>query len=343
MMLELETPPTPAKRVGRTGKELLRATTPFAQENRARSWWCLLSTVTLMTAALVAAGMAPWWPLQLVLAPIAGMLMVRAFIHFHDFMHGAILQGSWLAEAIFFGIGVLVLTPPRSWRHSHNYHHAHVGQLEASSVGSFPIMTTEAWSKATPAQRLRYRVARSPVTLACAYATVFFWSITVDSFLKEPKRYWDSLAVVGLHAGLITTIALIGGANPVFFGLLLPMFCAAVAGAYLFYAQHNFVGVRILPSDEWTYDHAALESSSFLKLGPLMHWFTGNIGYHHVHHLNPAVPFYRLPEAMRGVSELQNPPTTSLRVGDIIACLRLKLWDPKNRRMISFREAKLAA
>ena len=89
-----------------------------------------------------------------------------------------------------------------------------------------------------------------------------------------------------------------------------------------------------------THTRASLESSSFIKFGPVMNWFTANIGYHHIHHLNPMIPFYRLPDAMKAIPELQNPIVTTLSPRDVLRCFRLKLWDPESNRMISFRDAR---
>ena len=94
---------------------------------------------------------------------------------------------------------------------------------------------------------------------------------------------------------------------------------------------------------EWDYVYAALYSSSYMKGSPLMHWITGNIGYHHVHHLNAKIPFYRLPEAMESMRELQSPVRTSLSISDVIGCLQLKLWDPATEELLTFRQAKLAS
>ena len=117
---------------------------------------------------------------------------------------------------------------------------------------------------------------------------------------------------------------------------VLPLFVAFAAGSYLFYAQHNFPGVHVAPRESWTYTRAALESSSYMECGPVMQWFTGNIGFHHVHHLNPSIPFYRLPEAMREIPELRDPVKTSLNPRDVLACVRLKLWDPSRNAMVPF-------
>ena len=106
-------------------------------------------------------------------------------------------------------------------------------------------------------------------------------------------------------------------------------------GSYLFYAQHNFPDVSFNDSAGWTYEKAALESSSFMRTNRIMAWFTGNIGYHHVHHLNARIPFYRLPEVLREIPELQTPKTTSLNPMEIIRCLRLKVWDVESQQMVS--------
>ena len=117
------------------------------------------------------------------------------------------------------------------------------------------------------------------------------------------------------------------------------MTMAAALGGYLFYAQHSFPGMRILPEAEWTVYRAALVSSSYLRVGSVLRWFTGNIGFHHVHHLNSLIPFYRLPETMAAIPELQHPTVTSLRPRAIVACFRANLWDDASGRMIDYGEA----
>ncbi len=142
-----------------------------------------------------------------------------------------------------------------------------------------------------------------------------------------------------IAAGLFAALWIFAGPNVLLFSFVLPFAVAAALGAYLFYAQHNFEGVYIQSAEEWSHTRASLESSSFMKFGPLMNWFTANIGYHHVHHLNPMIPFYRLPEAMEQVPELQNPVVTTLHPRDVIRSFQLKLWDPETNRMVSFKQA----
>jgi omega-6 fatty acid desaturase (delta-12 desaturase) len=120
--------------------------------------------------------------------------------------------------------------------------------------------------------------------------------------------------------------------------LVIPLAVTHGMGTYLFYAQHNFPDMNLKSRREWDYTHAALRSSSMFDMPPLMHWLTGNIGYHHVHHLNHRIPFYRLPEAMASVPELQNPGRTSWRLRDVKACLDLAVWDPDRGRMLTYAE-----
>ena len=144
----------------------------------------------------------------------------------------------------------------------------------------------------------------------------------------NPRLHADSAAAIGLHVALGIGLAIVSPWLALFV-LIIPMAVASALGAYLFYAQHNFTGVVVLPRDRWTLCSAALRTSSFIQMGPFARWCTGNIGYHHVHHVNACIPFYRLPEAMAGIAQLQSPKTTSLKLRDIRACFRLKLWDPE--------------
>jgi len=334
----------------RGGSNLLDAVRPFAVESRTKSWWSLGSTLVILGSLLVLAAVLPWWPLRLGASVLGGLVLVRTFILYHDYMHGAILRGSRLAKAMLGLLGLAMLTPPRAWRHSHNFHHAHVGKpiqpdprsipLLTSDVGSFPLMTTHMWQDASTWQRLQYRIKRHPLTILCAYLTVFFFSLCLLPLLRNPRKYWDGILSLLVHGGLIAVLWVFAGFTGAFFACLLPFSIAGAIGAYLFYVQHNFESNRILPLEQWSFHEAAIESSSYLKLGPIMNWFTGNIGYHHIHHLNSHIPFYRLPEAMDAIPELQCPPDSTLRPHDVLVCLRLNLWDPELQQLVTYRDAK---
>ncbi|MCB0317582.1 MAG: fatty acid desaturase [Bdellovibrionales bacterium] len=323
---------------GRTGRELFDATAPFVAEDRELSWWSLWSTFGILIASLSLASLTNFLAIKLIFSTISGLTMVRGFIIYHDFLHGAILKDSKLAKLMIYFYGMLLLTPPSSWRKSHNFHHAHVGQVEDSHIGSFPIFTTEMWKEASWFTRVQYCVSRHWLTIVFAYFTVFFLNICVLPLFENTKKHLDSLLTIFVHFGFMALIWNFFGFEVLFFSFLLPLIIASTAGAYLFYAQHNAEGLHVIPDDEWSYQQASLESSSFLKTNALMNWFTGNIGYHHVHHLNSRIPFYNLPKAMESIPELQNPETTELTFKEIFKCLNLKLWDADQSKMITFKE-----
>jgi len=327
----------------RIGRELVKATAPYAVESVSKSWWLVASTFVLLIGAMCGAALAPVWPLRLLFSLLAALLMVRAFITYHDYMHGAILSRSRLAWFLFHVYSALALTPSRSWKQSHNYHHGHVGQISDAGVGAFPIMTTQMWQEASRAARIRYRVVRHPLTVLGGYFTIFFLSISLVPLLTNPARHWDSLLALLGHGILITVLWIFGGFDTAFFVVLLPMTIASMLGSYLFFAQHSFKRMHIISEDAWTFYRAAMESSSYMRLNRVMQWFTGNIGYHHIHHLNVRIPFYRLPEAMQAIPELQSPVTTTLAPRDVRDCFACCLWDEVRQRMVSFREARLAS
>jgi omega-6 fatty acid desaturase (delta-12 desaturase) len=321
-----------------TDRDLFKATLPFSVESVKTSWWVVGSTFLLLFASLFAAAIAPAWSLRLLFSVLSALLMVRAFILYHDYTHNAILSGSRLAGWLFRVYAALALTPPRSWKNSHNFHHGHVGKIDAASVGAFAMMTTDMWRQASPAARIAYRVERHPVTILAGYFTIFFLSVTLLPLLRNPARHWDSLLVLLGHGTLIAVLWILGGFATAFFVVLLPMTIASMIGSYLFFAQHSFENMRVLPAEIWSSRRAAMESSSYLKMNKVMSWFTGNIGYHHIHHLNVRIPFYRLPEAMAAIPELQSPATITLSLKDIRACFRCCLWDEGLQRMYSYRE-----
>ena len=321
-----------------TDRELFKATLPFGVESVKTSWWVVGSTFLLLLASLVGAALASAWPLRLMFSVSSALLMVRAFITYHDYMHNAILSGSRPAWWLFRLYSVLALTPPRSWKYSHNFHHGHVGKIDAPAIGAFTMMTTDMWRDASLATRIAYRVERHPLTILAGYITIFFFSVTVLPFLRNPARHWDSLLVLLGHCTLIAALWVFGGFGTAFFVVLLPMMIASMIGSFLFFAQHSFENMQVLPTETWTSRRAAMESSSYMKLNKVMSWITGNIGYHHIHHLNVRIPFYRLPEAMAAIPALQSPVTITLSLKDIRACFRCCLWSDGLQRMVSYRE-----
>jgi acyl-lipid omega-6 desaturase (Delta-12 desaturase) len=231
---------------------------------------------------------------------------------------------------------VLTLNPPRIWRETHNYHHLHTARVAGSHIGSYPVVTTAQWRRMSPRQRLHYRLARHPLTIAAGYVTVFLSGMCLRPFLRRPWRNFDSGLALALHLALLWLAWRLGGAATMLFAVILPQAVASALGAYIFYVQHNFPEVEIRGRREWTYAEAALHSSAFIDMGPVARWFFGNIGFHHVHHLNPRIPFYRLPEAMERIPELRDPPRTTLGWRDVVTSFRLKVWDPERNEMVGF-------
>ncbi len=326
--------------MARTDKELLIASKSFASEHRLTSWWCLLSTLVIFCFLLALASSSSIPLASSVSASfLAGFVLVRLFVIYHDFFHGAILRNSQLAYWILSIFGLIILSPASGWKHSHDHHHKHNSSEFGFELGGFPIMTTDTYWKATAWGRLRYRLTRNPAVIVFGYITSFLLSKVVLRLFGDSKTGLVDLAPLVVHFGLMLLVGS-WSLKALMLGMLLPMFIGCGFGTYLFYVQHNFPSVKRKSGSEWNYVFAALHSSSFLELSPIMNWLTGNIGYHHVHHLNSKIPFYRLPAAMNGLIELQSPPTITLALADIKKCLNLKLWDTESQTLVTFREAQ---
>lgn len=276
--------------------------------------------------------------LKVVCSILSGLLVLRLFVIYHDQQHQAILPHSRLAEGLMRVFGILALSPSSIWRSSHNYHHNHNSKIRGSHIGSFPIMTKAQFLKSSKARRFQYLFMRHPLTILFGYIFVFLHGMCVYPFFNNPREHFDCLLAFLLHLAISVVIVYFLGWPALILSQIIPHFIACAIGTYLFYAQHNFPGVSFNDNAGWTYDKAALESSSFLKTGPIWAWFTANIGYHHIHHLNARIPFYRLPEVIRAIPELRTPRTTSLHPVEIIRCLRLKVWDVEAQRMVSLRQ-----
>ncbi len=323
----------------RIGAALVRATKPFSEEDVATTWRLFALTAVVHGLFLLAALVHPWWPVQVAAGVLTGLVTVRGFIFFHDWLHGAIWRDSRAGAWVMQVFGWYVLVPPPVWQQTHDYHHQNNAKMLGAAIGSYPTVSVKMWGGLTPSQRFWYRFARNPWTMVFGYFTVFIAGMCFGSFLREPKVHWQGPAAVLAHFACLALVGWALGPFAAFTGVFLPLFVACAAGSYLFYAQHNYPGVELRQRDTWTYHHAALKASSMFDMPAVMHWFTGNIGYHHVHHLNHKIPFYRLPEAMAAIPELQSPGRTSWAWSDIQACLRLKLWDTDKGRMVSWEEA----
>jgi omega-6 fatty acid desaturase (delta-12 desaturase) len=317
--------------------ELVKATKQFAQEQRARSWWHLWSTLAVLAALLTGTCLNVHWLIRLPCSIGTGLVLIRLFIIYHDYQHGTILRGSRLAAVLMRIYGYLTLNPPSIWAASHQHHHQNNCKVPGLCIGTFPVMTTQTYAQASWLERCNYVLARHPLTILLGFLTVFFYCLCLRPLLENPRQHYDSAFALFFQGVLITALVLFAPWSVLVLSFALPWMIGAAMGSYLFYAQHNFPDVQFQEGDEWDYAFAALKSSSYMTMNPVLAWFTGNIGYHHVHHLNARIPFYRLPETMAHLEGLQSPGKTSLRPWDIYRCLRLKLWDPAQKRMVSFK------
>jgi acyl-lipid omega-6 desaturase (Delta-12 desaturase) len=323
----------------RSEKELLLATRVFATDDRLRSWWCLFSTIAVYLACLTVCCLDIPFVLRIAASCLSGLVIVRMFIIYHDYQHHAILTHSRIAEGIMQLYGMLVLSPTSVWNRSHDHHHKHNCKDDGEHIGSYPVMTCREFTNASRWQQWCYRASRHPLTIATGYLTVFMGGMCLRAAWNSPVRHADSVVALLLHAALCAGLAMLGW-DSLILCLILPLTIACGVGSYLFYAQHNFPGCMLDGREKWSHVRAAIHSSSYMRMSGLMHWFTGNIGYHHVHHLNAKIPFYKLPVAMASLVELQKPSSTSLDPADIWACFRLNLWDCRQERFVSFREAR---
>ncbi len=339
--MNAEAPASEASTTLREGPELIKASKPFAVENRGRSWYELIISLICFGASEAMALAAPWLALKLVGMVLAALMTVRLFIVYHDALHGAIFVKSRLGHAFMWLVGLWTLAPPPVWRETHDYHHKNNCKLPGTAIGSYPVVTTRMWRRMKPKERRTYKIARHPLFILFGYVTIFMAGMIGAAFVRRPKTHWPNIVAIVLHFALIGLVASTLGWVSALTGIVGVIFIACAAGSYLFYAQHNYPDAQFSDRQRWTYTGAALDASSMFDMPGFMHWFTGNIGYHHVHHLNHRIPFYRLPEAMAGMPELQHPGRTSWSPRDVAACLRLKLWDPSQKRMVGWSDLKL--
>ena len=323
-----------------SGKELILATKPFAREIRSKSWFYALSTILLIGIALAATIFVPFFSVKIIFSLIAGLLMVRMFIIYHDHQHHSILTHSKLANFIMTVFGFYILSPTSIWKRSHDHHHNNNSKLFSASIGSYPIATKRKYEEMNGRQKFEYLAIRHPLTIALGYFSMFIFGMCIASFISNPRKHYDSLIALIIHITISVLLFIFVGWQIWFCLFFLPFVIAFAMGAYLFYAQHNFPGVTFSDNKEWAYEKAAMESSSYMEMSPVMAWLTGNIGYHHIHHLNSKIPFYRLPEVMAHIKELQSCKRTSLNIKEVYACLRLKIWDQDENKMVGLRDIR---
>jgi len=303
-----------------------------------RSSLQLVITIGLLAATFATMYRLLDWSIFAVLAlalPAAGLL-VRTFIIMHDCAHGSFFPRRRLNDVVGFITGVITLTPYAQWRRDHALHHASSGDLDRRGRGDIPTLTVREYLARTPWARRVYRTVRHPATLLLIGPLHLLLSQRIpprggNTVRGEVTSVWITNLAVALVLALV--VFAWGWSAPLL--VYLPAwYLAASAGIWLFYVQHQFEDAYWEQHGDWDYATAALKGSSHLRMPALLQWFTGSIGLHHIHHLAPRIPNYRLQECHDSAPSLQVAPVVTLRTG--AKALRLALWDETQRRLVRF-------
>ncbi len=324
-----------------TLKQINRQLTPYTQANPKRSVWEIFSTLVPYLGIWILATFLlkqnVHWGYVLPLNILGGLFMVRAFIIFHDTCHGSFFKSKDINRWLGRFTGLLTFTPFEAWRQAHNRHHASSGDLDRRGVGDVWTMTSDEFRKASKLKRLGYRLYRNPVVMFGLGP--FFMLLISNRFAArtDKKSVKNSIRLTNL-ALLIWILALswlIGFKT--FLMIQLPIiFVGGLIGIWLFYVQHQFEETYWSKSEQWDVIQAALKGSSYYKLPALLHWLTGNIGYHHVHHLRSGIPFYNLARCHAQTDLFRRVPGLSIK--ESLKTVKLRLWDEESQRMIAFQE-----
>jgi omega-6 fatty acid desaturase (delta-12 desaturase) len=278
----------------------------------------------------------PYWITLLLILPASGFL-IRLFIIFHDCGHGSFFKSKKANDIIGKIMGIMAFTPYYKWHSQHHTHHSTSGNLDKRGVGDVWTMTVDEYLNSSKGKRFIYRAFRNPFTLFTIgpLLMVFYINrVTSKEMTKKEKHnvYFTNIIIVVISVLLSYFIGL-----KAYLLILLPLILISHSiGLWLFYIQHQFDEVSWERSENWDYKTAAVKGSSFLKLSPVLQWFTGNIGFHHVHHLSSKIPNYNLSKChyQTGLFKDVKP----IRFFATFKALKLNLWDEANRQLISFKK-----
>jgi omega-6 fatty acid desaturase (delta-12 desaturase) len=317
------------------------AVAPYASPDLRRSLWQVVNTLVpyfVLWYLMILSVEVSYWLTLLLALPAAGFL-VRSFIIFHDCGHGSFFKSRKANEVLGIITGIINFTPYHRWRHDHAVHHATAGDLDRRGVGDVYTMTVKEYLEAPWWKKFGYRVMRNPVALfVIGPLIVFLITQRIPPLRAAGKRevasvWWTNLALAVI-IGLLSW--LVGWQTYVMIQLPIMMIAMGV-GVWLFYVQHNFDPTYWEHQDQWEFAKAGLDGSSFYKLPTVLQWFTGNIGFHHIHHLSPKIPNYKLPEC-----HAQNPifHVKPMTLWFSLKSLRLRLWDEENAIMVGWNYLK---
>lgn len=273
------------------------------------------------------------------LAMIAGGFVIRIFIIFHDCTHQSFLKNKKANRIIGTIAGIITLFPFEKWKRDHNIHHATSGNLDKRGTGDIWVMTIEEYKEASFKQRFAYRLYRNPLVMFGLGPLYLF--LVANRFnrkgAKKKERmntYITNVAIVILYSLMIWAIGW-----QAFLIINLPiLYVSGMLGIWLFYVQHQFEDSYFEEESEWDFVKAAVDGSSYYKLPKVLQWISGNIGFHHVHHLSPRVPNYNLEKAHDATPPLEHATTITLKTS--LESIRFRLYDTKNKTFVSFKEAK---
>jgi len=312
---------------------------PYRNGDNLHSWWQIANTlipyILLWGAMVYSLKFSYWITIPLIL--LSSGFLVRLFIIFHDCGHGSFFESKRLSEVVGYFLGVLTFTPYHRWHHSHLIHHRTVGNLDKRGTGDVWTLTVDEYKALTAQKKLYYRIYRNPLIMfGIGAAGMFLISnrFTRKSFSRREKIsiYLNNLGI----AVLATVMCLTIGWKAYLLIQLPVMYFASIAGVYLFYLQHQFEGVHWYKEQEWDFKTVAIMGSSFFKLPVILQWFSGNIGFHHVHHLSSKIPNYRLEKCHNDTSLFETVVPIPFFKG--FRMLKLKLWDEKAGRLVRFNE-----
>jgi len=281
------------------------------------------------------------WPLTLGLCALAGLFLVRIFIIFHDCGHGSFFRSKKANDVLGFISGVMTFTPYRYWRWQHAVHHGTSGNLDHRGTGDIWTMTVSEFKDASPWMRLRYRISRNPIVVFVIVPVFLFWVYQRFAFDKVNKRdrhsvYWMNLALLIY----VSVMGLLFGFRDFFLIQLALTMVSGTVGVWMFYVQHQFEDTYWRSAEDWDYVSSAMQGSSYYKLPKVMQWFSGNIGFHHIHHLSSRIPNYNLEACHRAEPFFQKVPELTFR--NSLKSISLRLWDEESQKLVGYKHLKAA-
>lgn len=277
--------------------------------------------------------------LTLAFGVIASGFLVRIFIIFHDCCHHSFFKNRTVNKIVGTITGILTLFPYNQWQHSHSVHHATSGNLDKRGTGDIWVLTVDEYLESSVWRKIAYRLYRNPFVMF-VLGPIYIFLIT-NRFNRKGARMNERMNTYIINIAIAAIVGILCYAIGWKSFLLVeaPIFLiSGSAGVWLFYVQHTFEDSYYEQNEEWDYVLAAVEGSSFYKLPKLFQWLTGNIGYHHVHHLSPRVPNYKLETAHNNTKPLQNVPTITLATS--LSSLKFRLWDEQAKKFIRFKDLK---